>query len=214
MLRDTCIQDWVGIHRNRLLAMMFTDFMAEFKLAYLPKNWEEITHIELLQLTQADTSFWDFSIIVQVKNSSLSGTRSHLDKTQLHHCIKSGMNATLALHCCLEKITSDGTLTEWLDDVSHVDDLLHTECTNFDALTKNSCEASRQTSTFAEPPRHSNSNNNNTIPASANCIALPKLIRAERQLLYDNDSCLKRQCVFVTHHSTNCPDNFPEAANY
>jgi hypothetical protein len=37
-LRDTRIQDWVGIHRERLLAMTFSEFMAEFKLAYLPKD--------------------------------------------------------------------------------------------------------------------------------------------------------------------------------
>jgi hypothetical protein len=190
-LRDTRIQDWVGIHRERLLAMMFSEFMAEFKLAYLPKDWEEITHIELLQLTQAEASFWDFSIIVQAKNSSLSCTRSHLDKTQLRHRIESGMNATLALRCRLEKITSDGMLAEWLDDVSHVDDLLCTENANFQALAKSSHEASRRTSTFAKLSCRSYTNNNNAIPASANCITLPKLTGVERQLLYDNDSCLK-----------------------
>ena len=44
-LRDTHIQDWVSIHRERLLAMTFSEFMVEFKLAYLPKDWEEIMRI-------------------------------------------------------------------------------------------------------------------------------------------------------------------------
>ena len=84
-LCDIHIQDWVGIHCDHLLTMTFTDLMTEFKQAYLPKDWEEITRIELLQLAQADTPIWDFSVEVQAENSSLSGTRSHLDKTQLRH---------------------------------------------------------------------------------------------------------------------------------
>jgi hypothetical protein len=47
-LRDNCIQDWVGIHCDRLLNMSFADFMTKFKSAYLPKAWEEITQIDLL----------------------------------------------------------------------------------------------------------------------------------------------------------------------
>jgi hypothetical protein len=98
------------------------------------------------------------------------------------------MNANLTLCCHLEKITSDGTLAEWLNDMFHVDNFLCTKCANFDALTKTSHETSRQTSTFAEP---SHCNNTNTNTTSANCIVLPKLTGVEHQLLYDNDGCLK-----------------------
>jgi hypothetical protein len=126
-LCDNHIQDWVGIHCDHLLALTFPVFLAEFKLTCLLKDWEEITCIKLLQLTQAKASFWDFSIIVQARNSVLSGTRSHLDAVQFHHRIESGMNAKLALRCHLEKITSDGTLAEWLDKVLHIDNLLHIE---------------------------------------------------------------------------------------
>ena len=124
------------------------------------------------------------------------------------------MNATLVLHCRLEKITSDGTLAEWLNDVSCVDDLLRTKNANFQALAKSSREASGRTSTFAEPSCRSYTNNNNTIPASANHTAFPKLTEVEHQLLYNNDGCLKCRHVFITHLSTDCPNNFPEAANY
>ena len=210
-LRDSRIQDWVGIHREHLLDMTFVDFLAEFKLAYLPKDWEEITRIELLQLMQGEIPFWDFSVKVQAKNSVLSGTKSHLDKTQLRHRIESGMDAKLALCCCLEKIGSEGTLAEWLDDMSCVDNLFRTERANFDALTKSSRENSRRNNAFAKPSHHVNTNTNTS---STNCIALPKLTAVEHQLLYDNNGCLKCQCVFVPHRSTDCPNDFPDAVNY
>jgi Retroviral aspartyl protease len=43
---------------------------------------------------------------------------------------------------------------------------------------------------------------------------LPKLTSIERELLYDNEGCLKCRRVFVPHHSTDCPNNFPNATNY
>ena len=93
-LCDSCIQDWVGIHCERLLKMTFANFLAEFKIAYLPKDWEEITHIKLLQMTQGEDNFCDFSVQVQAKNSTLSGTNSHMDETQLCHRIEAGVNTT------------------------------------------------------------------------------------------------------------------------
>jgi hypothetical protein len=95
-LHDIRIQDWVGVHRECLLDMIFAAFMDEFKTAYLPKDWGKITCIEL-QLNQGSDSFWDFCVQVQAKNSTLSGTKSHLDDTQLRHHVESGMSAKLAL---------------------------------------------------------------------------------------------------------------------
>jgi hypothetical protein len=82
-LRDTRVQDWVSINCECLLGLSFAAFMTEFKLLYLPKDWEEITCIELLQMTQDNDVFWDFAIQVQAKNSILIDTDSYLDKDQL-----------------------------------------------------------------------------------------------------------------------------------
>jgi hypothetical protein len=43
---------------------------------------------------------------------------------------------------------------------------------------------------------------------------LPKLLEAERCLLYDNEGCLKCCRVYVDHCSTNCPNNFPNPSTY
>jgi glycerophosphoryl diester phosphodiesterase len=84
-LRDTHIQDWVSINREHLLVLTFMAFMKELKLLYLPKDWEEITRIELLQMTQANDMFWDFAVQVQAKNSILIDTPLYLDKDQLRN---------------------------------------------------------------------------------------------------------------------------------
>jgi hypothetical protein len=117
----------VGIHRDRLLKLSFADFLTEFKSAYLPKAWEEITQIELLQLSQGNNPFWDLSVCVQGYNSILTGTTSHLSEIQIRHRIESGMNPKLALRCRLEKIVTTGSLSMWLDEVTRIDELISAE---------------------------------------------------------------------------------------
>jgi hypothetical protein len=135
-LHNSHIQDWVGIYHECLLEMTFANFLAEFKISYLPKDWEEITCIELLQMMQGEDNFCDFSVQVQAKNSTFSGTTSHMDKMQLCHCIEASVNTTLALHCHLKKVVSQNPLAKWLDDVNHINGLISAERANFDALTK------------------------------------------------------------------------------
>jgi hypothetical protein len=130
-LHDPCIQDWVSINRDHLLALDPAAFMTEFRAGYLPKDWEETTRIELLQMVQGTNTFWDFSVQVQTKNSILVGTPSHLTNEQLCHRMESGMNAKLALRCRLEKAGANKdnvllTLVAWLDTIKCV--LIHSKC--------------------------------------------------------------------------------------
>lgn len=117
-LRDTRVQDWVSINCEHLLGLMFAAFMTEFKSLYLPKDWEEIMHIELLQMTQDNDVFWDLAIQVQVKNSILIDTDSYLNKDQLRNRIEAGMNPKIALRVHLEKAgNKTKTLVAWIDDI-------------------------------------------------------------------------------------------------
>lgn len=102
-LCNSRVQDWIAMDCDRFLALIFVDFMREFCATYLLKDWEEITCIELLGMTQKDNAFWAFSVEVQVKNSILRNTQSHLTKKQMHHHLEAGMDMKLALRCHLEK---------------------------------------------------------------------------------------------------------------
>ena len=42
-LQDSRVQDWVSVERDRFVDLTYTEFMKEFRAAYLEKDWEEIT---------------------------------------------------------------------------------------------------------------------------------------------------------------------------
>jgi hypothetical protein len=151
-LQDNRIQDWLSVERDRFLDLTFVKFMKEFRATYLPKDWQDITHIKLLAMTQGDSSFWDFAIQIQAKNSLLRNTESHLSKHDLRHRIKSGMTQRLALRCRLEKCNDVIGLEQWLIEVKHVDDLIHMERANFKALAKATCKAARCNNLWGNHP--------------------------------------------------------------
>jgi hypothetical protein len=201
------------VERDRFIDLTYTEFMKEFRAAYLEKDWEEIMCIELLAMTQGNSSFWDFAIQVQAKNSLLHDTASHLSKHDLCQCIESGMTQKLALHCRLERCNEATGLKKWLIKVKCVDDLLRIERAEFESLAKATCDASRRNNTFAKPSHCAN-----VAPASSSSssthISLPKLTPIERKLIYNNEGCLKCHCVFVNHQLGTCLNDFPDAATY
>jgi hypothetical protein len=183
-LWDTCVQDWVSINHERLLALTFAAFMAEFKSLYLPKDWEEITRIELLQMNQGNEMFWNFTVQVQTKNSILIDSPSHLDNDQLRNRIEAGMNSRLALRIRLEKVgNKNKALGAWLDDIKSIDELMRAENANFESIAKAARESTRRANTLAEPSRRVNTNNNsapnNAASSSTSRPILPKLSSTE-----------------------------------
>jgi hypothetical protein len=56
-LKDDHIQEWLSVNRKRFLELLFDEFLVEFKSAYLPEDWKETTHIELLRMTQGSEHF-------------------------------------------------------------------------------------------------------------------------------------------------------------
>jgi hypothetical protein len=129
------------------------------------------------------------------------------------------MNSKLVLRVRLDKAgNKDNTLAEWLDNIKCVDELMRAENANFELIAKATRKSTRRANTLAEPSRHVNTNNNfvpnNAASSSASCSVLPKLSSVERQLLYDNEGCLKCRRIFVQHRSAACPNDFPDATNY
>lgn len=130
-------------------------------------------------MIQRNNNFWDFSVLVQSKNSLLRNTTSHLKEEQVRHCLELGMNQRLALRCRLEKSSKVADFREWITEVKHVDDLLKSEKLDFKALAKTTHKQTRCFSTFAELSRHINVNNQQSTGPSNNCVNLPKLLDSE-----------------------------------
>jgi len=218
-LQDNRVQDWINVDRDRFLALTFPVFMTEFRAGYLPEDWEEVTRIELLGMMQNESAFWDFAVQVQSKNSLLRNTPSHLDEDKLRHRIESGMDQKLALRCRLEKSSKIEGFNLWITEVKRIDDLVRAERANFESLAKATREAGRRNNNLCEPSRRGNaynppSSSANTANSASSRPMLPRLTDAERQLLYDNEGCLKCRRVFVPHRSAQCPNDFPNPATY
>jgi len=59
-LKDDCFREWLSVDQAHIHNLMFTEFMGEFRVGYLPKDWEQDAHAEVLSLAQGSQSFWDF----------------------------------------------------------------------------------------------------------------------------------------------------------
>jgi hypothetical protein len=212
--QDSRIQDWISVERHRFINLVFADFMAEFRAAYLPEDWEGVTRIELLSMMQNELSFWDFAIAVQAKNSLLINTTSHLEKEALRHRIESGLSPKLALRCRLVKAAKIEKFEDWLSEIKRVDDLIRAERSDFEALAKSTRENSRRANALSEPSRRLNTNtattaSSSTITSSQNRVTLPKLTELERKLLYDNEGCLKCRRFFRQPPLEQLPKQLP-----
>src|ERR1700720_3917987 len=74
---DNRLMDWFGLDRECISTLPFVAFVIEFRENCLAKDWEEDMLCKLLSLTQGITSFWDYTVTIQAKNSLLHGTVLH-----------------------------------------------------------------------------------------------------------------------------------------
>jgi hypothetical protein len=186
--RDTRIKDWILSDKVRIQSLSFSEFMTEFRMAYLDADWEETTRQELGAMTQGkDTSFWDFAITVQARNSLLVNTLSHLDEDKLRHRLEAGMEEMLARHCMNMKVNKTMKLKEWLGEVKRQDDLMRAERYQFEEIMKAGRDSSRRSNVLGEPSRRANTSggrggansSRNFASGSRTGSRLPKLTENE-----------------------------------
>jgi hypothetical protein len=70
-MKDSRVKDWISTKHTPLLTLSFTNFMKEFCLAFLDKNWEEEIRCKLNSMSQGNNTFWEFAIKVQAKTLCL-----------------------------------------------------------------------------------------------------------------------------------------------
>jgi len=151
--QDMRVQDWITVKWARFATLSFDAFMKELRGAYLEENWEDTTHRELGAMCQAaKESFWDFAIRIQVKNSMLVGTGSHLDEEKLCHRCESGMEELLAMRCAGERAHKKAGFKPWLNEVKQIDDLMWAERKQLKQMMKALREATRRPP-FSKPAR-------------------------------------------------------------
>jgi hypothetical protein len=124
---DDHITDWIIAKRKCLIALSFDVFMMDFHQNYLAEDWEEDTLHELLSMSQGMSSFWDYTVAVQSKNSLLCGTTSHLPDDKLCHQLWAGMEVRLLKKVSSEKLNKILDFHKWLNEVKQCDDVLRTK---------------------------------------------------------------------------------------
>ena len=68
-------------------------------------------------MTQGNSSFWDFAVAIQNKNSLLRDTSSHLVDDKLRHQINAGMEVHLSKKVSSEKVNKVIGFRKWLSEV-------------------------------------------------------------------------------------------------
>jgi hypothetical protein len=213
-LKDSRMRDWITTDHERILELSFEEFFVELRSLFLDPNWEELTCREMGTMVQKGEAFWNYAIRMQAKNSLLLNTPSHLSDDQLRHHLEAGMDETLARRYICSEATKVLDLREWLHNVKKVDDQMRAERMEFEQIAKAQREHARRTYNAPEPTSRPTNNNNRGPRPDGAVTRLPKLTQRERQLLFDNEGCLKCRTPFAGHRSSNCPNNFPSATNY
>jgi len=135
-LLDNHVTDWIGSDCERIVTLPFITFMVEFRENYLTEDWEEDMLRELLSMTQGTSSFWDYAVAIQSKNSLLRGTTSHLPDDKLHHQLGAGMEVRLSKKVSSEKLNKVTDFRKWLNEVRRCDEVLRAEREEYEQITK------------------------------------------------------------------------------
>jgi hypothetical protein len=141
---DNHINGWIMADHDCLIALSFDAFMIEFCANYLAEDWEEDTLHKLLSMTQGTSTFWDYAINLQSKNSLLCGTTSHLSDDILRQQLGAGMEVRLSKKAFTEKLNKVVDFRKWLNEVKHCDEGLRAEREEYERIAKENRDVSRR----------------------------------------------------------------------
>ena len=176
--------------------------MSEFCLNYLAEDWEKDTLCELLSMTQGTSSFGDYTIAIQFKNSILWCTVLHLPNDMMCHQLSTGIEIRLLKKVSLEKVNKVLDFYKWLNDV------LYMEREEYEWMMRDNRETSCCMNFLNKPSTSSSAMN--SAPHKL-CL---KLLDSKQKLLNKKDVCLKCRKFVVNHCAVNCPNDFPNPVTY
>ena len=149
-LLDSCVADWINADRAQIINLSFASFMTKFKKGYMDDDWEKDTCHEVLGMSQASNTFWDYTVSLQSKNSLLHGTPSHLSNEQICDQLGAGMENYLSkkIGGGVNRITD---FQKWLNQVKPYNDQLRNEREEYEQILKESRDVSRCANAPTEP---------------------------------------------------------------
>ena len=97
-LQDPLISDWYWTTHKMFDILSFNDFMKEFRLKWLPNDWEQDIRCRVLWTKQAGL-FWEWAVKIWSLNTLLRGTPTHLDNTSLLNQLEVNLEPSLSRAC-------------------------------------------------------------------------------------------------------------------
>ena len=93
-------------------------------------------------MTQGTSSFWDYAVAIQSKNSLLRGTVSQLPDDKLRHQLVAGMEVRLSKKVSSEKLNKVADFHRWLNEVRRCNEVLCAEREEYERIAKDNRESS------------------------------------------------------------------------
>ena len=122
------IHDWISCEREHLCTLSYAAFMAELCENYLPPDWEESVHTQILGMQmRKNVKFWDWSQEMCALNIVLRGTDSHLTNVALHNQLEASLEPSLCTYCSHEKLHKVTDLKKWIQAVKDADEKLRND---------------------------------------------------------------------------------------
>jgi len=205
-IKDLHICDWIATKHARIVALPFAEFMTEMRFNYLPQDWEDQVHNDILMstLTTSKMSFWNWSQHLLKLNCLLHGTSSAFDNATLRNHLEVHLDNELKARVQHNNIHKDKKFKTWVGAVcllnevcavknkrqhEMIEETLHHQSKHQKTNNDSSCNSSH----------HGNSTQSNTTSTSSSYICLPPLTNAEHTLLNENDGCTKCRKFFAGH---------------
>jgi hypothetical protein len=213
-MKDTRISDWYLVDKERIDALKFDEYMIEMRANWLKMGWEGKVRKKILSSHQGSLSFWDWQVSMQVQNSLLRGTPSHLSETQLRNQLEVNLNDNLAAICDDGKVHNEANFRKWLAEVRRFDEKRQHEKAEW--LETIYASLGRDKSGERKPLASSKSYNHpaSSASGSTHTSPLPRLTDVERAILIAHKGCFKCRRAYAGHFGNDCPNGAPNAEDY
>ena len=217
--KDVHIWDWISSDHKCLLKLKYSVFMEELRLNYLPADWEDNIHTEILGMKMdKNVKFWDWCQEIRTLNIVLRGTESHLNDATLRNQLEAALEPSLRLYCSHLKLRKVTVLKDWITAVKEADEKLNNDHKRSREIFKEEAECCA-----AKRPALSNHSRAGNTEAwalssgntdSGHTKRCPKLEPDEWKLLIQHNGCFKCRCFDQSHGANNCPHGFPDGKSY
>ncbi|KZT17916.1 hypothetical protein NEOLEDRAFT_1152861 [Neolentinus lepideus HHB14362 ss-1] len=210
-MRDLDMRDWYRTEKAKINAYTLPEYIEAMKARYLRPDWDEEARDALALSTQGLLPFAKWQTSFRADNILLRDTPFYFEEADVRKHLNTHMHSDLKALCKREKANKIVKFDEWLEKVRVLDEhRLEDERRLLRLLGKSKSVTTRPTSTSTQTASSGPSSTRTTDKKKV----LPKLTDDERNLLDKYNGCRKCRRFNVSHMSSNCPNDFPNAETY